>query len=136
VENYYQNKVITGITVKDTFVELRFDDRRIVFDSEHRCCEHRYFKTDDDPYEYLGYRYLNFTVEHGPETKDPKQDMYTASGFLRIHTTRGVFVVQAYNNHNGYYGGINVVLRAEGEDPIYPDVEPPPSKTVRDGEWS
>lgn len=90
----------------DGALVFEFEDgsRLALQDLGRSCCESRYMHTDDDLSEHVGATLLDAEVRNGPTVEDeygyPKE-----SAFLWGSTSAGRFVVNTYNEHNGYYGG-------------------------------
>lgn len=77
--------------------------RMAIQDLGRSCCEGRWMHTDDDLSEHVGSKLLDAEIREGPtvmEHGEPKE-----CSFLWITTSAGRFVVNTYNEHNGYYGG-------------------------------
>lgn len=108
--------------MKEKIVSIKIDDNQITIktktssgalhtmiltDDMRLCCENRYFRTDDDVADYIG-DYLTGIDVRLLNDRDYKNQRDVA--FLHITTDKGVLVVQAYNEHNGYYEGFGVSI--------------------------
>lgn len=103
-------KVIKSLEIKDNALLFSFvsdDEQMIIYDDGQSCCEYRYMHTDDDLEYYIGSRLMSMEVSNGPEEFDEWGEV-RESQFLKITTSKGVFTVVNYNEHNGYYGGFFV----------------------------
>lgn len=89
---------------------LTFTDNHhiTIEDDGQSCCEHRYMSTDDDLDYYVGAQLLGMDVKDGPDIGDEYD--YHEQQFLEITTSKGVFTLVTHNEHNGYYGGFNIVV--------------------------
>ena len=95
----------------DGALDMTFTDGStlMLFDSARSCCEHRYMHTDDDLSALVGATFLGVDVLDGPTTGE---DETTECTFMHVKTSKGTVVVNTYNSHNGYYGGI--CIKASG----------------------
>jgi hypothetical protein len=83
----------------------------IFYDDGQDCCEHRYMNTDDDLSQYVGARFLGAELrEYKGDVGDDRHDVLECQ-FLAILTDRGNITVANYNEHNGYYGGFDIVCK-------------------------
>ena len=90
------------------------DDTQLkVYDEARSCCESRYLSTDDDLTHYVNSK-LKSIETSAADTKDV-EDNYgvTEMMFVHVKTTKGTFVINSYNSHNGYYGGICIRCSSE-----------------------
>lgn len=92
---------------------LRFTDGSALSASDQgqSCCEHRYMTCDDDLAPFVGATFVGMELREGPETLDDYGGPHEQE-FLLVNTSAGTFTVANHNEHNGYYGGFSVVLRA------------------------
>lgn len=87
-------------------VTLRFADRG------QDCCERRYMTCDDDLQSFTGDRFDSAELLDGPDG-DSGGDVHETK-FLHIRMASGnVITCQTHNEHNGFYGGFNVVARVD-----------------------
>lgn len=101
-----------GESPGDTMEILFADGTGIhVFDDGQSCCEHRYAVCDDDLTPFVGAKFVGAEVRDGP-TEDHEYGDLKECQFLVVNTDRGSFTVANYNEHNGYYGGFWLVVRA------------------------
>jgi hypothetical protein len=88
------------------------DGTQISFADEGQdCCEHRYMTCDDDLQSFTGARFVGWEVLDAPSRDDG--DVHEVQ-FLHVRTDGGAIVCETHNQHNGYYGGFNVVVREVG----------------------
>jgi hypothetical protein len=86
-------------------------------DDGQSCCESRYMTTDDDLPSFVGAKLVAFDEAAGPNIEEePDESGYSYNDphetmFVRLHTTAGTITLVTHNEHNGYYGGFNVVSR-------------------------
>lgn len=99
-------KVVEG---EDDELRFRFSDGSglRIFDQGQSCCERRHMTCDDDLSYYAGSTLLHIGVADGP-TLDPDTEPHEQQ-FLNVTTSKGVFTCVNHNEHNGYYGGFDVV---------------------------
>lgn len=107
-------KTIADASLTNDQLRLRFTDGTGIYfyDDGQSCCESRYMVIDDALDEYHG------AIFHGAELKEApnQQDEYGEHQvqFLEIKTSKGPITAASHNEHNGYYGGFNVVIRSMG----------------------
>ena len=107
-------KTIESVKIEDDDLILSFIEDDIpmrIFDDGQSCCELRYMHTDDDLEYYVGAKLQGAEIADGPEEEDEYGDCKD-SQFLKVETSKGVFTVVNYNEHNGYYGGFCVRCKA------------------------
>lgn len=109
-------KTITKLWIdpeEDSSLRFEFSDgsKLRLWDDARSCCENRYMKTDDDLDQYLGSTLVGAEVLPGPTVNDEHDGDVHEIVFLHVSTSKGTFVCNTYNEHNGYYGGITI--RAE-----------------------
>lgn len=100
-------KTITAIALTDDRLHLEFSDQTAIdfVDDGQSCCECRYLYSDDNLSASIGGTLLSAELVNAP----PKEDDDTHEvRFLHVKTSKGVFTVEAHNEHNGYYGGFAV----------------------------
>ena len=112
-------KMISGLTLDEEggFITIEFNDgtNLRVSDEGQSCCEHRYMRTDDDMRHFIGAKLTGLEVKEAPEEED-EWGAHEVQ-FLEVQTDRGVFTMASHNEHNGYYGGFDITLRA-GTTPV------------------
>lgn len=117
-------KKIAKIMMRDHGVALYMQDGTLVdLADSGQCCEVRYATTDDREEDYSGAELLGVELADGGSDHGSDRGGYGHSDcheiqFLRIHTSKGDFVVANHNEHNGYYSGfdIGVTLTIPGEE--------------------
>lgn len=103
---------IAGIRlVEDHTLQIELDNGDLIeaCDEGQACCEHRYMTTDDDLEYFVGSELVDIEIRNGGY-QDEGWDVHEVE-FLLITTSLGVFTIENHNEHNGYYGGFNVVIR-------------------------
>lgn len=74
------------------------------------CCEDRYMTCNEEGLDYfIGATYLGYDISDFTQ-EDDVEGYINEAQLLNIRTDRGVFTVVTHNEHNGYYGGFNVVM--------------------------
>lgn len=104
------NKVIKTIVVYDSSCVITFEDDKKIefFDNNQSCCEHRYMNTDDCTSLHKGARLISASVSDGPSTDNGN---VLDCQFLIITTNKGFLTIANYNEHNGYYGGFDIIIK-------------------------
>lgn len=94
-------------------------------DQLQQCCEYRYMTTDDKLSDFVGSTFVGvevrgigeFDYESKAKPKEEKNkynwDNAHEVAFMIVITTMGVFTCETHNEHNGYYGGFNIVITEE-----------------------
>lgn len=78
---------------------------------EGDCCARTYLTIEDDISDLIGQEYEGYEVVETPD-KDGEEGVHEIS-FLNIKTNGGIFQCAAHNEHNGYYGGVNIRVDVE-----------------------
>lgn len=112
--SHYLNKPIKLIVKYDDLIKFVFEDNTCVLlsDEGQSCCEHRYVTCDDELESFYGRKIISIeqrevdTVhnEYG-ECHEKMFVVITMDDNTSIHVT-------THNEHNGYYGGFYLVLKA------------------------
>ena len=112
-------KTISGLTLDEEggFITIDFSDgtNLCVADEGQLCCENRYMRTDDNMQHFIGAKLTGLEIKEAPNEQDEYGDHEVQ--FLEVQTDRGVFTMASHNEHNGYYGGFYITLRA-GTKPV------------------
>ncbi len=117
--NAYNNS--KGKTIKDIKIEgneliLYFKDGAGLkfVDDGQSCCESRYMNCDEDLNEHIGNSFMDAELQDGGSTEDDygKHEIM----FLKVLTDKGWFKISNHNEHNGYYGGFDIILRELSND--------------------
>lgn len=116
VEAYHSSmgKTISRVTLDEEggYTTIDFNDGTYlrVADDGQSCCECRYMRTDDDTQYFVGAKLTGLEIKEAPDEQD--EYGYHEVQFLEVQTDRGVFTMASHNEHNGYYGGFCITLRA------------------------
>jgi hypothetical protein len=91
-------------------VDIVFEDGSAIYlyDTARSCCESRWMETDDDLSELSGEELTGIDIRTVPD-KDGADGVLECQ-FLLIHTNRSTATIKSYNEHNGYYGGIDLAV--------------------------
>jgi len=110
--NGAHGKKITVLSIDETSLHLTFEDgsKIALRDNTETCCEKRYMRTDDNLEAFIGSNLYNVEVRDGGGVED--SDVHDIE-FLLVSTSTGVFTISNHNEHNGYYGGFNIICQAE-----------------------
>lgn len=88
---------------------LTLDDGTLLLrDEGQSCCEARYMTCDDDLATFAGSKIVGVELRDAPSIEVEDGDHHDVQ-FLVVRTTGGEIVCSTHNEHNGYYGGFNVV---------------------------
>ena len=79
-------------------------------DNLQQCCEYRYMTTDDKLTDFVGADLINIEIRDTGMYGDAGFG-YDNISFLLVTTSLGVFTIENHNEHNGYYGGFNIIVR-------------------------
>lgn len=103
-------EIVEGDYGENTLAVRFTDGSGIGFtDDGQQCCEVRYMSADgDDLSEFVGAKYIEAFVKAARETED-EYGVHEIL-FLEIRTSKGSITVSAHNEHNGYYGGFDIVV--------------------------
>lgn len=109
----HNGAIIDSVSVSEDqlTINLRGGPTLKIFDDARYCCEHRYMNCDDNLSDFNGAKLLRVEVADGngngagSEYDDELVDIL----FLKIHTSEGIITVANYNEHNGYYGGFELL---------------------------
>lgn len=90
---------------------LQFDDESElhISDGAQYCCEHRYLTCDDDCSVLVGGKLLNVELATIKEINVPEDHDYHDIGIVKVESDKGHIVLCTHNEHNGYYGGFDLV---------------------------
>ena len=108
----YSDKKIT-----DAFFDKEANEIRIDFedgikikitDDGQSCCEERYLRTDDDLYRLIGQKFNSVILK----TSASSGEDYGCHDvkFMEIYAGHESVNFSAHNEHNGYYGGIDICV--------------------------
>lgn len=104
------DKVISELYVdpdynSDGGLIVKFNDGTgiVVFDAARSCCESRFMECDENLDYFVGSKFTGVEIRDYV-TKHEEYDTCETQ-FVNVITSKGVFEVKTYNNHNGYYGG-------------------------------
>ena len=104
---------IAGIRlVEDHTLQIELDNGDLIeaCDEGQDCCEWRYMTTDDDLAYFVGSELVDIEIRNGGHADDEWGEVHEIE-FLLVTTSLGVFTIENHNEHNGYYGGFNVVIK-------------------------
>jgi hypothetical protein len=84
------------------------------------CCEERYMSTEDDLESLVGETLMG--IRHGGTSEKEADYGVVEAEFVHIQTDRDSVCIGTYNENNGYYGGLDLVvtiLDPEGNVVVY-----------------
>ncbi len=106
-----EGQTIKEISLSETELRFTFENgyRMALYDDGQSCCEHRYMHSDDDLQHHVGATLQGANIKSAPNVEDEYGEHEVA--FLEVITSKGSFVVETHNEHNGYYGGFSICAR-------------------------
>ncbi len=109
-EKYYGKKIVE-ISQGSDHLNIHFEDgtKIQILDDGQACCENRYFKSDDKQQEIIGQKLVGITVKDAPTMFDEDGESHEVQ-FLEIQCDKSSITIAAHNEHNGYYGGFNIII--------------------------
>lgn len=92
-------------------LRIQFADGSLIriMDDGQDCCEKRYMVCDDDLPSFVNSELRGVEINDAPEIPDGDGEVHEVQ-FLVIHTSKGDITCSNHNEHNGYYGGFNIVV--------------------------
>ena len=110
-----RGKKITVLSIDETSLHFTFEDgsKIALRDNTQTCCEKRYMRTDDNLEAFIGSNLYNVEVRDGGGGGRVEDSDVHDIEFLLVSTSTGVFTISNHNEHNGYYGGFNIICQAE-----------------------
>lgn len=94
--------------IEDTRLHLTFPGGTLTLDDQGAdCCATHYITCDDD-LARVGGDLVYVRVDDAPSIEDPNGECHDVE-FLTVRTTTDTFQCANHNEHNGYYGGFQVV---------------------------
>jgi hypothetical protein len=79
-----------------------------IWDNARSCCENRYMSTDDELDTFVGARLVGLEAVDGPNVESEYGDPHEQV-FVKVETTAGTITLVTHNEHNGYYGGFDIL---------------------------
>lgn len=108
-ENYIGLKVIKTYFKNDVIsIFLENGINLLIKDDAQHCCEKRYMTTSDDINSIVGENLLNIFVKNCNKIESDCKVYEIA--FLEIKTDKQSITFESHNEHNGYYGGFNLMI--------------------------
>jgi hypothetical protein len=106
-----RDKVIKHLEIEANVLKFFFVDGSIMSlaDEGQSCCENRYMHTSDNLPDYIGATFTDMGVKESHYLEDSSDD-YHECVFVDIMTSKGSFVIETHNEHNGYYGGFSITM--------------------------
>jgi hypothetical protein len=106
----FVNKIISyAVFIEDHGLKLTFEDgtQATIRDDAQYCCESRWVTTDDSVEVLIGGRFLSLTEDYAHTCNEDEEDDQM---FVKVEASTGFVTLCTHNEHNGYYGGFNVVM--------------------------
>ena len=113
--SFFSNMIggtISNLELNEDYLHFEFTDGAIlnIYDDRQMCCEKRYMTTNDDLLYYIGSILIDTEVVKAPYIEDDPDTVHEVA-FLKVKTTNGVFTIETHNEHNGYYGGFDILCK-------------------------
>lgn len=111
--DFFVGKTIKEIYLADDCLNIVFQAgiRLLIKDREQGCCEARYMTTDDNLSEFSGAVFEGI-AEKETSSEGDDYDIHEIM-FIEIKTSKGEFTLKSHNEHNGYYGGFDIITYVE-----------------------
>lgn len=74
------------------------------------CCEHRFITCDDQLADIIGAQLLSIRYKEFKRTTDGEYGEEHEQVFIDVVTSAGTITLCTHNEHNGYYGGFDLVV--------------------------
>lgn len=123
-----KGKKIISLKIEDDVLKMETACKEFfeIFDDGQSCCEARYMETSDKLGDFIGATILDVKTVDGGETENAYGDVHEIQ-FLNIDTDKGLLQFATHNEHNGYYGGFDLVIVG-----ATPDTKKAPNGAVDD----
>ena len=72
----------------------------------------------DNLSDFIGSQFIGYDIKECVVNGDG-EDYIQDSVFVEFKTSNGSFVMKSYNEHNGYYGGINMETQKFDDTKVY-----------------
>ena len=110
IKNALGKKIASAALVENRLI-LKFEEGSSIqlFDDGQFSCETRYMVCDDDLSAFKGAALWSLELAEAPPD-EMEGDVHEVQ-FLRIGTSLGTIVCSNHNEHNGNYGGIDLVVQ-------------------------
>ena len=86
-----------------------------IMDDWQSCCENRYMHCEDEAdFEYLEgsvFRFVEVVDAPDEKSEGADEDHVHEVQFCNVLTSKGVIQLTSHNEHNGYYGGFDVLVK-------------------------
>jgi len=111
LEEHYGSRVIEARIIRDRlYLYLVHGVQLIVYDDGQSCCEHRYMTCDDDLSKLVGGLLVEISERDGPDAEAEYSEH--EQKFVVVQTDIGGITLCTHNEHNGYYGGFSINVKA------------------------
>lgn len=116
--DFFVGKEISKVFIQEDELHIQFDKKTLVIsDDGQSCCEHRYMTTDDNLTEFFGAIFKGIEEKPTYSISDDEFEDHDLM-FIEIKTSKGDFILKSHNDHNGYYGGFDIITTIINEDDI------------------
>lgn len=106
-------KTISYMKLEDDVLSIGFSDntRIQIYDDGQSCCEARYITTEDNLDYFIGANLVKIEERKAAPIEESEYGDVHEIVFVDITTTHGVVQLCSHNEHNGYYGGFDLVVK-------------------------
>lgn len=91
------------------------DEIKVGIETGQQCCESSGYVVSEDSFsDFIGSDLLSVDIVNEALKTTEVRDVYEGfTMFVNFNTSKGLFQIAAYNNHNGYYGHNAVIISKE-----------------------
>lgn len=113
-EYYGQKITAASLDAESDRLYLSFADGRKIFiwDNGRECCEDRYMTCDDDLSKIVGGTLARIEMKKGEDQATEDYGVHEVT-FVEIGTNECFVTIATHNEHNGYYGGFDLMISAD-----------------------
>lgn len=111
----YYGRTICGAEIVDNRLRLTLDGGKQIeiWDNGQSCCENRYMTSDDDLKSLVSHKITRIEAKDGPHQSADYDEHETC--FVEVGADKGFVTITNHNEHNGYYGGFDLMITEVGE---------------------
>lgn len=115
------DKMVVDARLDDTgeykiILTLETGEVVVIYDDGQSCCESRYITVPEGEVRDLnGGRLIALIIKHSENNETSEWGDIHEVDFVEIVTDRHHLTFCTHNEHNGYYGGFNLVVDIDGE---------------------
>lgn len=108
-EKHYGKKIVAVHLIENEGLRLNFEDGKAIriFDGLRDCCERRYLSCDDNLSDLVGKPLIQIEIKDLEIVEESSFGVHEIM-FLQVKAGDADVTLSSHNEHNGYYGGIDV----------------------------